>query len=449
VKTIKPTPRVLHLIGALLFGAVALAHLSVVLRYAVDVPFLDEWQYFEPNGLSEELDWGWVLHQHIDHRIVPTHLLAWLLYRINGLDWITHVAVNFGIYLIIPLLFLWIARLQLGKQAWAIWPFLWLLLTPHNFASHRWAFQNQWHFVQIFLTLGAILLFHPRPSAAKDGLGAASLAGAIASFSGGVLPAMWIALTHGIHRIGQLSRVGSVRRDALRALAVVSLVVGAAALWYLAFEPKPKSLPRFWPTERPFWEYYLNGLGLVFGHGKRLIRGGVGLLALAAAYAFLWLAPLAWQAWRQGFRSEDRTLPLRAVLVAGALGGFMVVAHGRAFIAISPRYYEMVLPLLPLMALGWAGAVSARKRGPVLVALWLLVASLDARNWTETKYQAHRDAMLEAQSCIRRYYAGRGPGRCPTTNPSRDIAPLLERATQLQVSFTRPAANVVPPARAD
>ena len=233
-----------------------------------------------------------------------------------------------------------------------------------------------------------------------------------------------------------------MRGDTLRALAAISVVLAAAALWFVAFEPGEKSLPRVWPTERLFWAYTLNGLGLVFGYGRRVVEGGVGLLALAAAYALVWGVPLAWQAWRQGSGSgsgsDDRTLPLRAVLVTGTLGGFMVIAHGRALYGVSPRYYEMVLPLLPLMALGWAGAVSGRKRAAVLVALWLGVASLDARNWTDARYEAHRDAMLAARACVHSYYAGQGPAYCPTTNPSRDIAPLLERAKRLQMSFARP-----------
>lgn len=436
MKTVQLTPRILHLAGAAVFGVLAAGHLWVIVRNAVDVPYWDEWYYFEPGALSEALNWRWVLQQHVDHRILPTHLLAWVLYRIDGLDWVTHVAVNFGIYLLLPLLYLWIARLQLQERAWVVWPFLWLLLTPHNFESHRWGFQNQWHFHQIFLALGAILLFHPRSSSLKSGLGAASLGAAIGSFAGGVLPAVWIALTNAIHRIVRAAR-GRSLRDGVPALAVLAFVGAAAALWAVSFEPGPKALPRVWPSEGLFWSYYLNGLGLVFGHGRRVFEAPTAIFALAVLYAFLWGFPLAWQAWREGLEA-DRTLRMRAVLLTGTLGGFMILTHGRAFYGVSPRYYEAVLPLLPLLALGWAGALPARKSAPVLVALWFLVAALDSPNWTDARYEAHRDAMREAEACIHDYYAGVGPGYCPTTSPRTDLAPLLERARQLEMSFARP-----------
>ena len=450
------TPQALNWIGASVFAVLALAHFLVIVRNAVDLPYLDEWRYFEPGGLSQELNWGWIFQQQNEHRVILTHLMVWILYRVDRLDMVANVAVNFPIYLIIPLLYLWISRLQLGVQAWIIWPFLWLLLTPLDWENHSWGFQNQWHFHLITMTLGVILLFHPRPTTLKTALGTGSLILDVASFAGGVVPPVTIALAFAIYRTWQMSRGGFERRDVMQTLAVLLVVSSVAAWWYAEFEKPPHNPPLVWPTDREFWAHYLNGLSLAFGNGSHPIRGRASLGLLGIFYGFVWIVPLIWQTFRRESGARDATLVIRVVLVGATLVGFAIVSMGRGFwgVGLPSRYYEMVLPLVPVTALSWAAIPRRRMRNLVLVGLWVLILCIDGPNWNDTMYEAHRNDLREAEACIRAYYARReqdlqaamgrsdahravwGRAKCLTTDPN-DIGRSLDRARELGVMFTR------------
>src|SRR5262245_3577125 len=430
------TPQTLYWIGASVFAVLALVHFLMIVRNAVDLPYLDEWRYFEPNALSQELNWKWVFHQHNEHRLILTHLMVWILYRVDRLDMVANVAINFLIYLIIPLLYLWIARLQLGERAWIIWPFLWLLLTPLDWENHSWGFQNQWHFNLITMTLGVILLFHPRPTLLKTLLGGASLILEIASFAGGVVPAVLIGLAFVVYRTSQIWRSGWVRRDAMQTLAVPLAVLAVAAWWLFEFEAPPHHQPLTWPTDKEFWAHYLNGLSLAFGNGRYMIEGGVGLVSLGIVYLFTWIVPLIWQLFPRESTECETTLPIRVVLVGATLAGFGIVSSGRSFYGIFSRYYEMVLPLVPIMALSWAALTPRWARSLVPIGLWVLIVLVDRPNWDGAMYRSNREEMLKAEACVRGYYDRPGPAECLTTCPY-DLAPSLERAKVLGVSFAR------------
>src|SRR4026207_102820 len=83
---------------AVLFVTVCIAHLIVIWKYAVDVPYWDEWEQLTSQALPQGLTWQWLFSQHNEHRIVPTNLLTWLLYRLDGWDIAVNQIVNWGIY---------------------------------------------------------------------------------------------------------------------------------------------------------------------------------------------------------------------------------------------------------------------------------------------------------------------------------------------------------------
>jgi len=251
-------------------------------------------------------------------------------------------------------------------------------LTPLNWENHGWGFQTQWHFNLIFMTLGTILLFHPRPSTLKAMLGAASLILGIASFSGGVVPAVLIALAYAVHRTWQMRRTGWARRDAAGALAVLLVVLGAATWWLAEFEEPSYHPPLTWPTDGMFWAHYLHGLSLAFGNGRHWIEGGLYLALLQAAYLLVWIVPLSWQAWRRESPwARHDTADARGA-GRGNSGGILDRLIGAG---CARRHLGTVLSLLR------DGAASRAAHGPELGGL---TPALDAERRARRPVAAHR-----------------------------------------------------------
>jgi hypothetical protein len=75
-----------------------LLHLVCVWKYAVNVPYWDEWDLFTPTQLPSGLSLRWLFAQHNEHRLVTTRLLIWILYRLDGWNVATHQLVNIVVY---------------------------------------------------------------------------------------------------------------------------------------------------------------------------------------------------------------------------------------------------------------------------------------------------------------------------------------------------------------
>src|ERR1044072_7278 len=51
-------------------------HLYIVQKYAVNIPYWDDWAMFT-NNHPASLDWSWLYEQANDHRTTTTKLLVW------------------------------------------------------------------------------------------------------------------------------------------------------------------------------------------------------------------------------------------------------------------------------------------------------------------------------------------------------------------------------------
>ena len=65
----------------------------MVWMYAVDVPYLDEWDNLPLNS-----SWQWLFHQHNEHRLFTTEVFVCALYHLDHWNVATHQVINFAIY---------------------------------------------------------------------------------------------------------------------------------------------------------------------------------------------------------------------------------------------------------------------------------------------------------------------------------------------------------------
>jgi hypothetical protein len=435
------TRRWLFIGGAVIFALIALAHLALILNYAVDLPTGDEWDQIIPGTIDRWLDFSKLFIQHNEHRIVLVRIMFWLEYLATGLDFRVAVALNFVVYLAIPLAFLRIAALQKDGRQWLLWPILWLLLTPYDQENHRWAFQIAWHLNLLMLVVAAILWFHPQPSRSKFAWGLVCLCVALGSMASGVVTSIVLVGLLVLDRARVwLTQQAQRKRAEQEVMVSVVLIGGTLAVWFIGYHHPPGHPPTVWPDQRVFWQYLLTSLSVAFGNGHELIDGNKRMPVAALFYLGAVVLPLAIQTWRVGRGAKDPTLAIRWAILVATGAGCAAITMGRAGFgvgqALAPRYYETVLPLLPIAALSWM-ALPRRWLGTLaVVGLFLVTAVVGASFWDRKPYEEPYVRNREAEECARSYYHAHTPAVCPTTYPV-SIANRLDYAKLMGMHFAK------------
>ena len=122
-------------------------HFYLISKYAVDVPYWDEWASFEPNQLPRGLSLDNLFAQHNEHRIVTTRLFVSLQFHLNGWNLATHQLLNFVIYGLILIAIGWFAIGAAPQMpTWLILSFIVFLLSPINWFNHFMGYQSHIHF---------------------------------------------------------------------------------------------------------------------------------------------------------------------------------------------------------------------------------------------------------------------------------------------------------------
>ncbi len=415
------------------FGVLALQLLLTVRRYSVNAPYWDEWEFFAPQALGRDLDWTWLVARHNEHRIVLTKLLAWALYRLDGLDFRLGVTLNVLLFLTIPLLLGWLAGRQLGRGGWIVWPFLGFLLSTRNFENLSWFFQSGWHFQTIAFLLAAWTLFAAEPRAWRLALGCAALGVSVFSLATGAVSSVAVAGVYLLFEVSRALRGGQYRPAAVRALAVVATVALTVGLWSQGSIRPPGHPALTWPTSALFWDYLCNVAGLGLGSSRLDGRWGAALIAAV-------VAPLLWEVrpWRPGHAKP--TYWTRLAVVAGTLLVMAAIAMGRAGLGLesakTSRYFEVAVLLLPLAALNWAAILEGWRRAAGLGLLWLLCALAFWNGFGDQDLRGHRYHMRIGAECVREELHRSGPVTCPSLYPG-DLRSRLDRASELDASFAR------------
>lgn len=70
-----------------------------IFQNAVDVPFMDEWEAFNPDCLSSKFNLNWIFAFHNEHKIIWTKLSMWILYSLDGWNLRHQIIANFFLYL--------------------------------------------------------------------------------------------------------------------------------------------------------------------------------------------------------------------------------------------------------------------------------------------------------------------------------------------------------------
>src|SRR6185369_13272306 len=230
-------------------------------RYAVDVPYIDEWHYFDRDALPEGLTWRWLFAFHNEHRILPTKLMAWLNLKLFGLDFVKQQLVN---YLLYGALIAAAAKLKqriLGSSFRLFPVFLFFLLSPINYENHAWGFQSQFHLVVIFALLTIYHAFEDREYLTNYFLFAAFVLLGAYSFSAGVVLGLILILCQTAFFVSEkIGKKQDPPPDFRRLLLPTTLIAIGLACWFIGYQKPEHHPPLTLPFSSAFWDYFLNVL---------------------------------------------------------------------------------------------------------------------------------------------------------------------------------------------
>ncbi len=416
----------------------------MVACYSVDLPFYEEWEFFEPEALQRGLSLAW-LFQHFGTNqqvVVPTKLMAWLDFKLFALDFVRLKLMNYAVF---GCLLVWLglfARRVAGEGERLVPCFMLFLVSPLAYEVHTASFQSGETFVMFFGT-GMLWYAVTDRTSWRDTL-LFALCGLLAIFSmhTGVVVAALLLVCRSLYLLSRI-RCGELPgRTGYGAMALSGgVILPGIAYWLSGFGPPPAgSPPWLLPTEGKFWAQFFNLLAYGFGFDTPNVLPGIACLLLLLVPLVLLLAnretrwrPATWQV-------------LPAILVLLALT--MMITLGRGNMAGSIKLSRYTLYLSPLILFGalawWLALRRGRKAYAVLALYWLLCAGAFLDNWHYGVYRDLQHIDILNLECVESFANGGGDGVCPETH-GKPIGPFFTNARRLDISFTRQFSPLLQP----
>lgn len=404
--------------------------------YAVDLPFYEEWEFFEPDALQRGLTLPWLfVHFGTNQQVVVfTKLMAWLDYQLFGLDFVKLKLMNyavFGLYLAALVAF---ARRVAGDGFRLLPAFLIFLLSPLAYEAHAASFQSGEIFVLLFSMGMLSFTLTDRPGFRDATLFAVCALGAIFSMHTGVVIAA-ILLAGRTVFIVVARRKGTIAKRAATGSLLITwgITLSGIIFWLAGFNRSAgETVQRLLPVTGRFWDQFLNLLSFGFGFDSTTpLPGAVILLFL--------LAPVTLLLINTASRWEKSTwLILQAILILLALAAMITFGRGAMFATLKlSRYTVYLAPLIPFGAIAWWLLLKGRRELPmVLAAYWLFCFAAFANNWDYGVYRDLREMDMLNLECVDKYTKGSGDGNCPGSH-GVPIGGFFDNARRLDISFTR------------
>ena len=425
----------LFCIGLFLF------HLSVIRRYAVNIPNMDDWTMFSAGNHPASLDRAWLFGLNNEHRTATTRFFVWLQFQVNGWNIRTHLLMDFIIYGFFLAALVWFARrVAPDISIWIVWTFVVFLLSPIIWLEHFMAYPVAVHFWVLFFFISAYFLFSEdqKWSCLLAGCGASILSSY--SFASGVATSFVLLLAFWMFkglRAYEAAAKTKERSREIRQLLLVTGLIGASLIgWMIGYEKPPYHGPLTFPYAWSFWRFFLN-----------LVPGGFGIGRISSVWGMICLliilVPICGEVWKQrGKLSSAHWAGFAAV--AALLGNLALISMGRTSLGIDQsraiEYVEHALPLLILSVLNWGVFLRGRSklRLAVTAALWLFCCFTFRNDWDFGIYRSAAAERTENVRCVKAYYEGTGDGRCPKTYPVALhvlFVQLMEQAKRVNASF--------------
>jgi hypothetical protein len=416
-----------------------LFHFSVIRKYAVNLPNLDDWGMFAGDNHPASADLAWLYAQHSEHRTTTTKLFVWLQFQLNGWNVRTHLLVDFLLYGLFLILLVWFTRRVAPQlQTWVALSFIVFFLSPIIWIEHFMAYPVAVHFWLLFLLIAAWLLFGELQKWYALIGGCIAAVFSTYSFASGFVTSLILLIAFCLFKWLRASdaEVKDRRREFLQLLCVVGLIGGPLIIWIISFIRPPNQWPMIFPYRWSFWAFFLNLVSFGFGIDRVSVTWGALCLLIV-------LTPICGVVWKKG-RHLSTGQWAAFVMVMAILADLSAISIGRAgvgaFYSKSLEYGEHGLPLILLSALNWSVFLkhSPRVRVVVMAALWFFCFAAFSNNWDFDIYRYASAGRAADVRCVRSFYNHTGNGNCPATYPV-ELSSVLEQAQRLNASFYQDA----------
>lgn len=416
----------------LLLAAAYSYQLFLVCKYATNVPYFDEWDYFDLSGklcIPDKLSIAWLFDFWSEHIIVPTKLMIWLNLKFFSLNLQYDKICNYLVYGLLLLTIIGLKERLTGKGAFAYFPaFIIFLISPIAHENHLWGFQSQTHFFLLLSIVPLYFAFRQQPTYKTTVLFCIPLLVNIFTFGAGVVIAVVYMASYGLHIVANIFK--KQIKPVTGHIIVIACTLPMIPCIYLRFHGYQKA---GWtpiqtsPLTVDFWAYFSNILSLGFGFIDVNVIPGI-------ICSIIILIPMVLLVMNSKTRWETSTWSV----VTAILGIFAVLAaisYGRGGFnePKTSRYSEYGLMLIPLASLAWWLVLkNTRSRFIVLSALWIALFISFNDTWSVQPYREKKQIDVFHLECIESYFEGTGDGVCQGGKRG------LDRAAQVGASFTRP-----------
>jgi hypothetical protein len=423
--------------GWLLVCALFGYQLFLLGTYAVDIPYYEEWEFFDPAALPNGLTVEWLSRQ-ISHQrmMVYTKLMAWLNFKLFSLDFVTLKLMNYAVFGCLLAAVAHFRKRVLG-DGFPLFPlFMVFLLAPIAHEVHAASFQSGETFVVLCSLLMLSCLIRREPTVPASLTFSFLAIAAMYSLSAGLVYALVFLVCDSIFTLANISGRLIDRTAGLRHLLLRwAITLPAMLVWILGYK-KPEAtwgVPDWLlPWEGKFWDMFLNLLGFGFGVDGESPLPGIIWLAIVIIPVILLLK-------EKQTRWEPSTWQVTAA-IAGSLAAVALITVGRGNMGFSikvSRYVIFGFLLVPYTAMAWWLAVrSMQWRRIVMIAFWGMVAAAYCNNWDYGVYRDIGQQELQNLECVERYNNRTGDGVCPGSFVL-PIGTYFDNAKALGIHFTR------------
>jgi len=410
--------------------------LYLLAKYAVDIPYWEEWEFFDGTALGGGLSWHWLTSQLCHQRMmVFTKLMAWINYKLFSLDFVKLKVMN---YVVFGGILLAVARFKRTAQGddFKYFPlFMVFLLSPLAYEVHVASFQSGETAVVLFSVLMLNYLVGVETSLKSTLIFCASALAALSSLSAGLVYVMVFLVCGTIFSFLDAARRKESFSGWGSTLFAWLVLVTAIILWFLDFK-KPEAswgLPEWLlPFEMKFWSCYLELLSFVFGFELQSLLPGIVCLAIVITPVIILMVN------KEKRRDASTWQVATAIIGTLAVIGLLVVGRGNMPYGIKvSRYVIFGYLLIPYAAMAWWLALQdSRQRVAALTFLWCFCAAAYWNNWDFNVYRDVRQHELLNLECVAEYSHAGGEGMCSGTYLF-PIGKFFDNARKLDIHFTR------------
>lgn len=421
---------------------VFLFRLLYLKKHAINIPLMDEWEFFNPDQLASGLSLKWLFTAHNEHRIVFTKLLGYILYHMNGWNVVQNQILSFIVFGFVCGEILWMIWKNCLRTSHfcivaAISP---LLFSSVNWDNHSAFFNIPFHLFVLFFIPACFLLLSKPASWLRASVGGLCCLCTVLSFTSGmvcVLALMGVMLC--------LSRFRERYQN------WIVLVPSLIAIFGLLIYRNPGSALLVFPWKLDFWKTFFGMFAGALGIARNETTFGFIYFSLAVLPLFLYIfsrslniKSYSWKEFEETYLVPNGFWVIQTFLI-GLILSVAMVSVGRTSLGgviHSSRYSETTLFMTPVVVFSLLQLPSSIKKVKFSAVIMILIFSGVglSNSFHLEDYNYVHDAKVLGIKCMCKFLKEGGTALCPSLYPyPGDITLKLTTAKQLGVSFVREA----------